>query len=107
ITWQEVLQLLAPEGTVPAQSLSLNDPGMQTIELIGAHMRQNAWLAAHAMAQLYPEKSVEYFAGLLKAFPGTGRRFEKLADNLYSDYAHHPVEIAATIKMAKELNQRV
>lgn len=107
ITWQEISNLLALEGTIPVQPLSLNDPGVQSIELTGAHMRQNAWLAAHAMARLYPEKDVAYFAGLLKAFPGTGRRFEKLADNLYSDYAHHPIEIAATIKMAKELNQNV
>jgi UDP-N-acetylmuramate--alanine ligase len=39
----------------------------------------------------------------LNTFPGTQRRFEKLADNLYSDYAHHPTEIAATLQMAREV----
>jgi UDP-N-acetylmuramate--alanine ligase len=44
---------------------------------------------------------------ILTSFPGTNRRFEKLADNLYSDYGHHPVEIAATLQMARELSDHV
>ena len=40
-------------------------------------------------------------------FPGTDRRFEKLADNLYSDYGHHPTEIKATLQMASELSNQV
>lgn len=44
---------------------------------------------------------------ILESFPGTDRRFEKLADNLYSDYGHHPVEIAATLQMARELSDHV
>ena len=38
----------------------------------------------------------------LNRFPGVGRRFERLADGLYTDYAHHPEEIKATIEIAKE-----
>ena len=44
---------------------------------------------------------------ILEIFPGTVRRFEKLAENLYSDYGHHPVEIAATLQMARELSDHV
>ena len=40
---------------------------------------------------------------ILNTFPGAGRRFEHIADGVYSDYAHHPEEVAATIKMAHEL----
>lgn len=43
----------------------------------------------------------------LQSFPGTDRRFEKLADNLYTDYGHHPVEIAATLQLARELSDHV
>ena len=32
---------------------------------------------------------------------------DNLSENIYTDYAHHPVEIAATIDMAKELNQNI
>ena len=43
----------------------------------------------------------------MNQFPGTARRFEKLADHLYSDYGHHPVEIAATLQLARELSDHV
>jgi UDP-N-acetylmuramate--alanine ligase len=41
------------------------------------------------------------------SFPGSSRRFERLADNLYTDYGHHPVEIAATLQLARELSDHV
>lgn len=44
---------------------------------------------------------------MLENFPGVDRRFEKLDDNLYSDYGHHPVEIAATMQLARELSDHV
>ena len=41
-------------------------------------------------------------------FLGAGRRFEKIFENetltLFDDYAHHPTEIEATLKAAKELD---
>lgn len=43
----------------------------------------------------------------ISSFPGTDRRFEKLADNLYTDYGHHPAEIAATLQLAKEISDQV
>ena len=39
---------------------------------------------------------------ILNDFPGVGRRFERIADGVYSDYGHHPEEIAATVEIAKE-----
>ena len=39
---------------------------------------------------------------ILNSFPGVGRRFERIADGVYSDYGHHPEEISATIEMARE-----
>lgn len=39
---------------------------------------------------------------ILNDFPGVGRRFERISDGVYSDYGHHPEEIAATIEMALE-----
>lgn len=36
----------------------------------------------------------------LNDFPGVGRRFEKLAEGIYTDYAHHPEEIKATMDVA-------
>lgn len=39
-------------------------------------------------------------------FPGVGRRMEKIAEGVYSDYAHHPEEIHATIEIAREEAER-
>lgn len=39
---------------------------------------------------------------VLDKFPGVGRRFERIAEGVYTDYAHHPEEIAATLEMARE-----
>lgn len=39
----------------------------------------------------------------LTPFPGTDRRFERIAQHLYSDYGHHQKEIAATLQLAREI----
>ncbi|MBO7699400.1 hypothetical protein J6S39_01795 [Candidatus Saccharibacteria bacterium] len=44
---------------------------------------------------------------ILNSFPGVGRRFERIIDGVYSDYGHHPEEIAATIEMAREEADRL
>ena len=44
---------------------------------------------------------------ILNEFPGSGRRFERIAPGVYSDYGHHPEEIAATIEMAMEEAERL
>ena len=80
--------------------------------LAGEVRKQDAALAAEAVMKIQFEEYirkgmiVDYnFAELteiLNAFPGVGRRFEKIADGVYTDYAHHPEEIAATVEIAKE-----
>ncbi len=74
------------------------------IRLPGRHNRHNATLVVKAIEKLGIGGDA-YWA--INSFPGTNRRFEKLADNLYSDYGHHPVEIAATLQMARELSEHV
>lgn len=52
--------------------------------------------------------SPEDFAQNVKDFPGAGRRFEILGEKngvtIADDYAHHPAEIAATLKAAKQMD---
>lgn len=81
-----------------------------TIHVPGEHNILNA-VAAAAMAWLLgvsPEKIAEHLA----LFTGAGRRFEVLGKvngvTIVDDYAHHPAELKATLKAAKELDfQRV
>lgn len=77
------------------------------IKLLGDHNRHNAFLVEQATRRLLPDTDPKQLTRILNEFPGTVRRFEKLADNLYSDYGHHPVEIAATLQLAHELNDQV
>lgn len=74
------------------------------LTLAGEHTRHNAFLVEQALEQLAPGSDS---LAAINSFPGTDRRFEKLATNLYSDYGHHPAEITATLQMARELSDHV
>ena len=76
------------------------------IKLAGEHNRRNATLVLKAIERLSIGENFDNRKAIA-TFPGTDRRFEKLADNLYSDYGHHPVEIAATLQMAREISDHV
>lgn len=84
----------------------LSEDEVLSISLSGQHNRRNASLVAKAIEYL-KLADTRTTTEILQRFPGTDRRFEKLADNLYSDYGHHPAEIAATLQMARELSDHV
>ncbi len=89
--------VLAHKGTVLGE-----------VELLvpGEHNQVNA-AAAIAAAMESGISFADCKAGLLE-FTGSGRRFEVLAEKngitVVDDYAHHPAEIAATLKAAKALD---
>lgn len=76
----------------------------QSVAVTGIHNRRNATLVQTALRSLGYDQATD---DILASFPGTDRRFEKLADNLYTDYGHHPVEIAATLQLAREISDHV
>ena len=43
---------------------------------------------------------------VINRFPGAGRRFEEIAQNIVSDYGHHPAEIKLTVEMGAELRDK-
>lgn len=79
---------------------------VQSLKLAGAHNRRNATLVSTLMELLSIGNSASH-AKAVEQFPGTRRRFERLSKNIYSDYGHHPVEISATLQLAKEVADRV
>lgn len=103
ILWQTDTQGL---DLTAVKSWILNDNEVLDIALPGLHNRRNATLAVKALEALdvAPNQAV---IDILTRFPGTDRRFERLAENLYTDYGHHPVEIAATLQSARELSDHV
>jgi UDP-N-acetylmuramate--alanine ligase len=75
----------------------------------GAHNALNAAAALEAarLAGADAAGAIEGLAG----FHGAGRRFQLLGETergalVYDDYAHHPTEVAATLKAARTLEQR-
>lgn len=104
ISWQKDLDYIQQPGNDTIWALKSEE--VSPVQLTGEHNRRNATLVL---------KGLEYLSlgdaknnrTLLEHFPGTDRRFQKLAQNLYSDYGHHPEEIAATLQMACELSDKI
>lgn len=76
--------------------------GADGFELAGEVRRKDAALAAEAIGAMAPEIARVEIVKVLNAFPGVGRRFEKIAECVYTDYAHHPEEIVATMDIVKD-----
>ncbi len=85
---------------------------MGGLDLVGELRRLDAQLAFAAVSLMALENDYKMavkqseIVEALNTFPGVGRRFEKIIDGVYSDYAHHPEEVAATLQMARELVDR-
>ena len=101
ILWQTDSQKI---GSLRPEDWILGDDEVASIELPGLHNRRNATLVLKAVEKLGITGDSR---AAINSFPGTIRRFERLADNLYSDYGHHPVEIAATLQMAREISDEI
>lgn len=106
LLWDKDLRYLRDN---PSADLEAYDELMDLshLTLTGDHVRHNAYLVQRAMQRLFPEHPLDDIVAAINSFPGTARRFEKLADNLYSDYGHHPAEIAATLQMAREISDHI
>lgn len=90
----------AAGDVVESESLGLDG---WVLPAFGEHNRVNARAAAEvALRRGHPRAAVEAaLAGIVRELPD--RRFEKVADGVYTDYAHHPREIACAVAMAREV----
>ncbi len=112
IMWSDDAQAIGEAGNANVHSIQKKShlDQIATIPTAGQHNRENTYLAFtalqdHLLAE--PRNNAEAILQAIKTFPGTNRRFEKLAENLYSDYGHHPTEISATLQLASELSKKV
>jgi UDP-N-acetylmuramate--alanine ligase len=76
------------------------------LPLGGAHNALNATGALEAARLAGADEAEARLA--LGSFAGAGRRFERIGQHrsgavIYSDYAHHPTEVGATLEAAREL----
>lgn len=76
------------------------------IALVGEARRFDATLAFRVVREIAPEIPEESIIEKINQFPGVGRRFERIAKNVYSDYGHHPEEVETVIDIACEQAKR-
>ncbi len=103
IAWAKDLDYISVES---GEVWRLGEDEVLAIKLAGEHNRRNATLVFKALQRLGIADN-QTITNALETFPGTDRRFEKLADNLYTDYGHHPEEIAAMMQLSKELSEHI
>jgi len=82
----------------------LSESELNNLPIPGQHNRRNATLVQMALKSIGLAQPTDE---IIVNFPGANRRFEKIAENLYSDYGHHPIEIAATLQLAREISDHV
>ncbi len=99
-----------PRATLDPQGSRFSWRGAEVrLRVPGEHNALNAAAALEA-ARLAGAEEERTIAGL-SAFTGAGRRFQLLGRTragalLYDDYAHHPSEVAATLRAARTLSPR-
>ena len=89
-----------------SENVVINTTINSSITLVGGLRRQDASIALEVIRKIAPDINYQKVIDALNSFPGAGRRFEEIAHGVYTDYAHHPNEIASTVKMAVELKER-
>lgn len=102
ICWQEDYKLLNQSSNLNVRVEDYHDSEIDKIKLTGLYNRRDAWLVVRALAQI-TGKTPSELVPLINGFPGVSRRFEKIIDNLYTDYAHTPEKIIGALNTAREV----
>ncbi|MBP9853073.1 hypothetical protein KBC77_03745, partial [Candidatus Saccharibacteria bacterium] len=92
-------------STVPNSKVTIlqeQSDHIGSIALAGEVNRRNAWQVASAMHHI-AKRPVSELLKLLEKFPGVSRRFERIADGLYTDYAHTPPKIRGALQLGHEI----
>lgn len=80
----------------------LNKTDAEQFSLGGRVNREDASIVAQT-ATNWLGKSIDEVKEIMNRFPGLSRRFEQLATNLYTDYAHTPEKIRGALQTAQEV----
>lgn len=102
ILWREDAEILDVSESGKLSVIDSADPRLHDITLPGLVNRQDAFLVASGVSKL-TGKPVEELITHLNTFPGVARRFEQVAPNVYSDYAHTPPKIRGALQLAHEV----
>jgi len=102
LIWQEDADYLSLEDTNNIMIEDSSNKDIEDIKLDGLYNRLDGWLAIRAAHQLTAEP-IDNLIKIMSKFPGSQRRMEEIAKNLYSDYAHTPEKIRGAMSVALEM----
>lgn len=103
VLWQDDADKLQIETNDKYEILSRGDGNIDAyVKLTGRVNRFNGWQVAKSLEQ-FLGKPLDQVIAIINAFPGLSRRFEQIAKNIYSDYAHTPEKIRGALQTAKEV----
>lgn len=102
VMWQADAKTLNMLSNAGVREEKENNPQIGDIKLAGLYNRRDAWLAVQAVAAITCT-SLDKLIDSINSFPGVSRRFEEIAQNLYSDDAHTPEKIKGCMSVAKEV----
>lgn len=100
--WQDDADYLGLEPNDHHAVMNPGDPEIDKLKLLGRYNRLDAWLSVKATQQL-TKAPLEKLVDTANQFPGLSRRMERIAPNLYSDYAHTPEKIRGAMSVATEM----
>lgn len=102
IMWKNDVQNIRIPKNDNLLVLQDTDDKLDTLTLPGKVNRLDAWQVIQAV-QYITKVSTEELIGHMNRFPGVSRRFEQIAPNIYTDYAHTPPKICGAIQVAQEV----
>ncbi len=103
VLWRDDARKLNLQAAKNHIALDKGDPDIDKLfKLVGEVNRQNAWLVAKGMYEIL-DKPQEELVAVLNKFPGLSRRWEEIAQGIYSDYAHTPSKIRGALQLAHEV----
>jgi UDP-N-acetylmuramate--alanine ligase len=100
--YQEAFRQFESQSEIVVKDVEIDE----RITLPGELRRKDASIVLAAMRHLC-DASDEKLIDILNRFPGAERRFEEISKHVFTDYGHHPREVAATVEMARELRDRM
>jgi UDP-N-acetylmuramate--alanine ligase len=106
VVWQDDADRFGLESNEKYTVVDDNDPQLRTLKLPGLVNRRDA-LQAIISTKVLLGGHVGNLVEIMNRFPGLSRRFEKITEGLYTDYAHTIPKIRGCLQLAFELSKNV
>lgn len=106
ILWQEDVAKLKLQIDDSFVVFKKSETILNTLSVAGTVNRQDSWQSVQTIHKL-TKIPVEELIKHIEDFPGVSRRFERITDNLYSDYAHTIPKIKGCLQMASEVSKNL